>query len=169
VNAALGRTATRIHLVLMIVVATAGMVLLVTTVSAMLLTDDQYSRDMGLLGLVLTAPLWIVGLAAGVDAVLVLRRRPVARLRALLWALLVVVGSAFVGLMGGLFGALLTLAAQPGRVHLEWPELAVPFGDGGVHYYYLDSPMLWLPVVGVLLGAVSLVAQVRDRWPRGAA
>jgi hypothetical protein len=162
-NPVLSSASTRLHLLLVGAVAAAGITFLALGLGTMAFSADPYSRDMGLLGLIITAPLWLLGIGAAVDALSVLRSRPVTRARGLAWALVVGIGGMLLAVSSGALEIVVLMITDPGRVYLDLPVVAVNTIDGGTNYYYLDSPLFWLPVAGIILGGMSLIAQATDR------
>src|SRR5215218_5465796 len=104
----LGLRASGVHLLLVTAVGITGLgLLLVILLGAV--RGNQYSRDMALLAGALTAPVWVIGIAAAIDAVRTFRGRPVSRRRALAWALLATVGGLLLAYSFGHFSVLAAL------------------------------------------------------------
>lgn len=167
----LGPRATRLHLATVLLLALVGIGLL-AVIAVGLLGPDAYSRDMALLGGVITAPVWLIGVVAGVDAWSVLRGRPVSRVRAGAWALLATGGAVVLAASFGLTALAGALLASPHLVGSEWPVIWISTPDGmGSQFLYADRPEFWAPLAVLPLGIASLVAVVLDvrGRPMGAA
>ncbi len=141
-NAIVGPLAKRLHLLLMIVVVLCGLPVLLLIAAVMVSSDDYYSRDMGILALIITAPLWIPGLIAAAELIRAMRGRPVSVARAGVWALATTVGAA-------------TFAYVLGRDNFT-----------GAGFMPLDQPTLLLPIAVLGLGVASLIAVWRERRRR---
>ncbi len=157
-----GRTATRLHLLLVLAVALTGVAVLLM-VGALTLGEDEYERGLAGLALVLTAPLWLAGLVATIEVVSVLRGGRVNRRRALAWALAAIAGGALLAMVGGQATLAATLITRPDLVGLDGPALTLTTADGSSsHYYYPLQPTFWLPVVALVLGTASFASVVLD-------
>jgi membrane protease YdiL (CAAX protease family) len=160
----LGRNAARFHLLLVLAVALTGAAVLLM-VGALTLGGDEYQRGLALLGLVLTAPLWLPGLIATIEVVSVLRGRRVNRRRALAWALAAIAGGALLAMVGGQATLAATLITRPDLVGLDGPALTLTTADGsGSHYYYPLQPTFWLGTASF----ASVVLDGRERKQRSA-
>jgi hypothetical protein len=158
----LGRTGVRFHFALVLAVALTGVGLLLMITLAMF-GEDAYSRDMAVLALVITTPLWLLGLVAAVDAVSVLRGRRISRIRALVWALVALAGGALLAVSSGQASLVATMLARPDLVGFDWPAFRLITADlMGVNYLYVDQPGFWLPPAALVLGSASLIAVVLD-------
>ena len=161
-----GVTATRIHLLLVAAFAFTGLVLL-AIIGVTMLSSDAYSRDMGLLGAIITAPIWLVGIVATVDAVSVLRGRPVSRRRALSWALVAIAGAGVLAWSSGQLALLVAMVSEPHRVGVDWPAVMLVTPDGlGVQYLYADQPAFWVPLIALPVAIASIAAVGLDRTAR---
>ncbi len=162
IDSTLSRDAARFHFLLVLAVALTGVAVLLK-VGALTLGGDEYQRGLALLGLVLTAPLWLAGLVATIEVVSVLRGRRVNRRRALAWALAAIAGGALMAMVGGQATLAATLITRPDLVGLDGPALTLTTADGsGSHYYYPLEPTFWLPVAPLVLGTASFASVVLD-------
>src|SRR5215203_5102150 len=114
----IGLRASRVHLLLVTALGITGLGLLVVILLGGL-GGNQYSRDMALLAGVLTAPVWLIGIAAAIDAVRTFRGRPVSGRRALAWAVLATIGGALLAYSFGHLSVLAALFGASGALALE--------------------------------------------------
>ena len=158
----IGRRATRVHLLLVAALGITGLGMLLVILLAGV-GPDQFSRGIALFAAVLTAPLWLMGIAAAIDAVRTFRGRPVSPRRALAWALLATGGGVLLAYSFGHFSVLAALFGVSGGLALAWPAIAVVSSDGMSQYFYPTDPFFWIPIIGIVLGGASLVVQMTDR------
>lgn len=161
--AVIGQRATRFHLLLVTGVALMGLGILVL-IGAGLFGDDTYTRDMSLLGGIITAPLWIPGILAAVDTASVLRGRRVSVRRAVVWSLGALVLGSVIAASSGQIEVISSLLTEPGRVGFDWPTITLVTADGmGAQFLRMDQAGFWLPLVAIVLGTLSLAAALFDR------
>jgi len=114
------------------------------------------------LALIASAPGWVLGIIAAVELGAIARGRQVRTRRALAWGALVLGGGVVAASLGGQLTLLATLLTQPQGVGLDWSAVYLDTAEGGVYNYYKNSGEFWLPVLAIVLGALVVVAVLRD-------
>ena len=87
----------------------------------MLRAVPRDTEQLWLLVLIFSAPIWLIGIVAAMEAVRVARGRRVSPRRAAAFALTGVVGGIVLAWTHGVFAFLATLVDRPGDVGLGWP------------------------------------------------
>ncbi len=159
----IGRTATRVHFVLVLAIALTGLGI-IALVAAEFMSPDSYTRDLAILATIITAPIWVVGIAAAIDAASVLRGRKVSVRRALFWAVGAILGGVLLAASFGQVDLIVGLLTAPATVGFQWPAFNIAMGSRSL---YVDRPAFWMPLVALLLGSASLVATVVDQRTAG--
>jgi len=158
----IGRTATRLHLLLVLAMAAPAVIILTLIVAEAIQANDPHA--FWVLGLIITAPVWMLGLVAVAEAVRVLRGGGVTTRRGLIYAFIGIAGGVLVAWTTGLVGLVQALLTRPQDVSLRWPEIFIRFADGsGGQSYPLNDAGHWISLLWLLLGIASLVAIVRTR------
>ena len=154
-----GRDARLMHLLLVSALALPAVAILLMVLMAI----PRDTERLWLLVIIISAPIWIIGIVAAVEAVRVARGRSVSGRRAAFFALVGVVGGIVLAWTQGVFAFVGTLVDRPGDVDLGWPVSIIRTPDrSGADYFHLDSSGIWVGVAWVVLGTASLLMLARD-------
>jgi len=152
----------------LVILATAAVpaLLILALVGFALVMVSGHSRDDALLGLIISAPVWLAGLLAAVVMVTVLRGRRPRLTEVTAVSLAALAGGAALFVAQGSLDLLVALVGRPQDVDLGWPIVTLWYADRtGAVYHRLDAAGLWLSLMWLVLGGAGVATAWSD-WRR---